>query len=742
MLLLCALFVAFQLSRGAPLDTRITALLPESDEQPILQHADHSLGDTYEKRLLILLKGDDSARAAAQLRQQLKASGSVASLDTETPPRPDRVLARHRYRLLSQPLQQAEADVWLKQGLTRLLTPGMAADIQRDPFGLLDQWLDERLSGPVSWRDGGPTIDSDEGLWRVVSASLDGDPYQLSLQTRLTETLDAFQQAHPQLKLLRAGVVFHAAAGAQQARNEISTIGLGSLLGIILLLALVFRRPGVMAALLLPVLCGLVLATAASWALFDSLNLITLAFGASLIGISVDYALHLQCFRQLHPQRPLSRLWPGLLLGLLTSLCAYLVQLATPMPGLRQMATFTALGLVGAWLTVRLWLPLLPVRSHPATPRIAEGLNRWRLTRPRPAVVLATSLILSVATLVALMKTTLSHDLRQLNSSPADLVAEQQHVQQLMQQPAGFRYLLVSADSQQALLQRLEAIDPWLARLADDGHLSAWQHIAQAVPSRATQQRNLTLVRQRYREVLPRLLDQLGLDPSLAERLTQPLDDVPVLTINEWLNSHAGETSRALILDDTPQPTALVLLGDVDNSAITRLKELADSPDILYHDRVNALSMQLSILSREIGQWLLLALVLVIAGLGWRYRRHAWRALLPPVGAVILTLAVLAASHTGLTLFHLLGLLLVLGIGMDAGIFTAEHPSDSSSWLAISLSCASSMLAFGLLAFSATPALHFLGTTCLIGLLATWCLVPVARGVQPDAWTPPLSPSS
>jgi predicted exporter len=70
----------------------------------------------------------------------------------------------------------------------------------------------------------------------------------------------------------------------------------------------------------------------------------------------------------------------------------------------------------------------------------------------------------------------------------------------------------------------------------------------------------------------------------------------------------------------------------------------------------------------------------------------------------------------------------VLGIGLDAGIFSTEHPDDPAAWLAISLSCASSLLAFGLLAFSATPALHFLGTTCLTGLTASWLLVPFSRG--------------
>ncbi|ERL49667.1 MMPL family transporter [Halomonas huangheensis] len=730
-LLLCALFVGHQIWHGTPLDTRITALLPESHDQQILQHADASLGKTYERRLLVLVKGDDSAQAAEQLRAQLKSSGVVASLDSKTPPRPDQTLSDYRYRLLSAELQQADGDSWRKQALARLFTPGMETDLLRDPFGLLDQWLNERLSGPVSWLDGGPSIDSAEGRWRVISATLDGDPYQLALQTRLTETLDAFKAAHPQLTVLRAGVVFHAAAGAQQARSEISTIGLGSLLGIIVLLALVFRRVSVLVSLLLPVFSGLVLATAVSWALFESLNLITLAFGASLIGISVDYALHLQCYRQLHPQRSLSQLWPSLFLGLLTSLCAYLVQLATPMPGLRQMATFTALGLIGAWLTVRLWLPLLSIHPHPATSRIAERLNRWRLTRPRLPIVLAASLVLSTATLVAMISTTLSHDLRQLNPSPSGLITEQQHVQRLMQRPASFRYLVVRADTGEALLQRLEDIDPSLASLARDGHLDSWQHIAQAVPSQATQQRNLTLVRQRYQDVLPELLTQAGLDPSLSERLSQRLDDVPELTVSDWLSSRAGEGSRSLWLEDTDTPTALVLLGDIDTRGVAELQELAEAPDILYRDRVSALSNQLTILSKEISQWLLLAVVVVIAGLSWRYRQRAWRALLPPVGAVAVTLGLFAATHTGLTLFHLLGLLLVLGIGLDAGIFSTEHPADGSAWLAITLSCASSLLAFGLLAFSATPALHFLGTTCLIGLVATWCLVPLARGVQP-----------
>lgn len=734
----CALILAWQLLLGAPLDTRITALLPEADNTPRLVQADANLDTSFEQRFMLLVAAQDdtlTSEATHELQQQLTTSGVIASFDSQSPPRPDQLLAPYRYRLLTDELEQADTTHWRQRGLSLLFTPGVETNLAADPFGLLDAWLSEHLSGPITWQQGSLGVESANGRWGLISATLEGSPYDMGVQRALLDSVTRFSETHPDVQLLRAGLVFHAAAGATQAKHEITTIGLGSLLGIITLLALVFRRPLVLATLLLPVATGLLFATALTWLLFGSLNLITLAFGASLIGISVDYALHLQCARQLHPERPLSRLWPGLTLGLVSSLCAYLVQLATPMPGLRQMATFTALGLIGAWLSVRLWLPLLPARPHPATHAIALRLNQLRLTRSHPGLYLAVGLLLVASVAVTFTQGSTRHDPRQLNPSPTSLIEQQQRAQALLERPASFRYLLVSAESDDALLARLEALDSQLGKLKDDGHLSFYRHLAQSVPSFSAQQANLNRVRQAYGEALPGLLEAAGLPAELMPKLMEKLDEVPTLTPETWLASRAGEADRALWLENVELPGALVMLGDVDATAVEALQTLARSPDILYRDRLQSLNTQLADLSREITQWLGLALAVLMVVFGWRYRCRAWRVLLPPVGAVIITLGTFAASHTGLTLFHLLGLLLVLGIGLDAGIFSTEHPADSSAWLAISLSCASSMLAFGLLAFSDTPALHFLGTTCLIGLIATWCLVPLARDIEPTGST-------
>ena len=81
----------------------------------------------------------------------------------------------------------------------------------------------------------------------------------------------------------------------------------------------------------------------------------------------------------------------------------------------------------------------------------------------------------------------------------------------------------------------------------------------------------------------------------------------------------------------------------------------------------------------------------------------------------------------GLNLFHLMALILVLGIGLDMGIFLIETDEAAHTWLAVSLSAYTSLLAFGLLALSDTPVLHHFGLTVAIGLSLVWLLVPLMR---------------
>jgi predicted exporter len=100
--------------------------------------------------------------------------------------------------------------------------------------------------------------------------------------------------------------------------------------------------------------------------------------------------------------------------------------------------------------------------------------------------------------------------------------------------------------------------------------------------------------------------------------------------------------------------------------------------------------------------------------------------LAPTALASIATLALLGIAGQSLQLFHVLALMLILGVGVDYGIFLQEHGvrRDPIAWLAVVLSALSTLLSFGLLSLSKTPALQAFGVTMLIGTTVVWLIVP------------------
>src|SRR5690606_26352248 len=95
--------------------------------------------------------------------------------------------------------------------------------------------------------------------------------------------------------------------------------------------------------------------------------------------------------------------------------------------------------------------------------------------------------------------------------------------------------------------------------------------------------------------------------------------------------------------------------------------------------------------------------------------------------AGILAVALLGWLGQPLQLFNVLALLLLLGMGIDYGIFLLEHRSDPAAWTAVSVGAASTWLSFGLLSLSSTPALRAFGLTMLFGIGLVWLVSPLFR---------------
>lgn len=758
-----ALLLAGTLARflpSPPIETDLLALLPPTERNPLAEQAAASLGRLTGERAVFLIgspRTEDARAAAGLLAERLGAGQAFKKVVTRIPaPDPAALLDLYTpYRMgLIAPEQRAEA--LTPAALTarleaRLASPfgGGALPLAADPFGQFEAWLQSlpyrqfRLNPEDGWlsvHEGGKNGGTN---WVLVSGELAGSAFDPAVQNGLQAALPAaeaeLRRRWPGIQVLRAGAVFHATAARASAEHEMNVIGIGSLAGIVLLLLLVYRSPGPLALGLLSVgvgVCAAMLAT--SWA-FGRLHLMTLVFGASLIGEAVDYAIQYFSARlgagpDWDARRGLATVFPALAVALATSVVGYAALAFTPFPAMRQIAVFAISGLAAAWLTVVLLLPGWLARPQARTPALAlpgRWLHLWRArVAPRGFLIFAGLALLMAAP--GWLKLAADDDIRQLIQTPPGLAAQERQLRTLTGLEAGSQFFLVEGDSAEQVLRREEAL---AERLAIQG--VKVQGVSRFVPSCRQQEQ----ARQRLRDALPaarQALEEGGFRArAVADWAGQIKRPDACLTARAWLDSPLSTPFRHLWLGQTAHGVAALALPSGHREAATLAEASRGLPGVALVDKPGAVS-RLFAEYRRLGVYVLAAATLLIfAVLAWRYGPRGAAAVLAPVLlAQALALGVLGHAGVAMNLFNLLALLLVLGVGINYAIFLYEGargaagqespPREAAVLVGVALSAATTLLSFGLLGLSSMPALAGFGLTLALGIGIAVLLAPAA----------------
>lgn len=739
--------LTFRAIEGLPIRTDLLALLPRESQDPTFQEASDQVTQSLARRLVLLIgheQVDDARQAAAAIegtliQERLLKADTLGGGDTAAL---GAFYFAHRAGLLADGdralLQAGKGEDIAQRALTLIYSVGSFADsrlLAADPFLLLPSFL-AALPRPATklGLDGGRLGITQNGMsWVLVSGRIVGDAYELDFQERLIAILEgAYREqaaAHPGLQMKRAGAVFFARAGANTGMREASTLGTISLFGTLLLIVAVFRRAAPFLLNFGTLLIGTGVALSGTLLIFGDVHIMTLLFGVGLIGVAVDYGLHYSTSlfdpAPASPQERMRHVLPGITLGLLTTLIGYVILVLAPFPGLRQIAVFSALGLLSAFATVVLWFPLLetsrPARHGRAMIRIAEThWDFWRLERHRIARWILAGIAVVIGAL-GLLKLESDDDVRHMQSLEPALVAQQSDIQHLTGISSTWQSLLILAADDEAALQTEETLAPVLDRLVSDNVISGFRMPADYVPSIRRQRENAALVRDRLDgTVLMDFRAQLGLPSSSP---TTPADSdltvkqVIAADVLPFLSDLVPAYGRHLVaLDGLSDETAL-------RAAIARFEGVRF---------INPAGDFTSLLGkyRQRAVWLIgLSAILMLVPLTWRYGvRGAVLVMVPPVAALILAPALIALIGQAISFFHVMALILVLSIGVDYGIFCAEvrHGRQGSTLLGVVLATLTTLLSFGVLSFSSAFAVHAFGLTLLLGVLIAFLLSPIA----------------
>jgi predicted exporter len=536
------------------------------------------------------------------------------------------------------------------------------------------------------------------------------------------------------VQLLAASGLLYAANGQQQATREMTWVGGGATVGILLLLLLAFRRWRVVLAFV-PVLVGMLFGAVACVALFGHMHVMTLVLGSSLIGVAVDYPLHYLSkswsLKPWHSWPALRLTLPGLTLSLITSCIGYLALAWTPFPALTQIAVFSAAGLLGAYLSAVCLLPALlkGVDLRPA---------QWPLTvseyllKLREALLKHASTPVLLALLIAfcvggLLKLDSKNDIRQWVGAPQQLTDEAQAIARITGYQPTSQFFLVRAANQEELLERQTALSDRLDQLVNleklQGYLSLNQLLSQ--PSEQLQVREAL---KKLAQFWQPLLD-VGVPAEALHAEVTKLQALPTQDIDAALAGPLAEPYRPLWLGSTDDGgvAAMVSLQGLNNPALLQV-QARDLPGVELIDRLGELNSvfaatQVSAAELKLASCVLIVLVLILPfGLG-----GALRIVALPLLAALCSLASLGWLGQPLTLFSLFGLLLVTAISVDYAILMREQVGGAAvSLLGTLLAALTTWLSFGLLAVSSTPAVSNFGLSVSLGLAFSFMLAPWA----------------
>ena len=281
------------------------------------------------------------------------------------------------------------------------------------------------------------------------------------------------------------------------------------------------------------------------------------------------------------------------------------------------------------------------------------------------------------------------------------------------------------------VLQREEALKQRLDPLVKAGRISGYQALSNWVPSMQVQAARRALVQDTLlgdSGPLAAVAREIGEDAAWVAATRDHLDaTAEALTVDRFLVTPPSEPWRHLWLgEQNGVHASIVALRGLGRDAVPGVQAAAKGMQgVQWVDKVAEISSVLGRYRQYMGWVVLGAYVLVFAVLFPRYRLQAWRVIAPTAVASIATLAILGFAGQQLQMFHVLALMLLLGVGIDYGIFMQEPAEQRATpWLAVGLSAVSTVLSFGLLALSQTPALRAFGLTMLIGTTLAWLLVP------------------
>lgn len=455
----------------------------------------------------------------------------------------------------------------------------------------------------------------------------------------------------------------------------------------------------------LPLALGLGVAVVVVQMLFGYVHVIATGFGGALLGLALDYPIHIIG----HPQDTRPKAYRLVILGSITTSLAFLAMVGAGIPALVQTGVFVASGLTAAALSAVFLVAPKTGRIHGIS---LAGLG-WKM--PYKPIV---EIVLAVVGLTYVLSA--NHEVEITIFAPPQSVSQDiKTVAKMLDLPSGRYVVSVRGNGLQDLLLREQALAPTLDAAIRDGALNSYTMLSQMLsPSEPD-----FASAEDFRSIAGDALIRAGMmvdfvDPQVRAYTQARLE--PAIRHEELLGfaeTRAIANRLQVSQDEWQEYVTLTLPDGVPYPAFR-----VSGPDVEIVDLATPVRQALGDIRRQVVVWLLVGLFagVGVLALGLRGWSGAWSIFRTSCAVVGVTASILVTIFGALSIFHIVAMALVVGIGVDYGIFFMEMEDDTNDNPAtpsVALCASSTLIAFFVLSLSDVQVLHQIGVTVVVGLL-------------------------
>ena len=531
-----------------------------------------------------------------------------------------------------------------------------------------------------------------------------------------------------------------AVANAQQIKKDIQNTVIISMTVLLILLIYYFRNIFTPFIVFLPTVFAVFISLMILYFIKDKISAISLSVGAILIGITIDYALHILTHYKHNNniEELYKEITQPIILSSATTAVSFLCLVFVRSEALKDLGLFAAITVFLSAITA---LVIVPQLYHPkeklekTSTNFIDKIGNYPYENNKPLIIVCSLMI--VACLFGFRHVGFNEDIGDLNYIPKDLKTNEAKLEKLSDITSKSIYTISYGNSENEALERNSRLSSFLEKEKHEGKILSYNSIGHLVLSAKDQQKkiekwNSFWSQNKKNKTIAEMVkkgNEFGFNASAFDRFNENLNkNYPNLSLKDYEKIKALQISEFLSKENGFFTVSNVVKID-ENKRDAFIKDVEKNQEALAIDRQQMNENFLGLLKRDFNtliNYSLLAIILTII-VFFRNFELSLLTMFPIVLTGVVTAGILYFLGLELNIFSTVVCTLVFGVGDDFSIFLTkamqkEHTTGKNELptyrISIILAVFTTILSIGSLIFAKHPALHSLALVALIGMFS------------------------